>query len=73
MAITDYEIAKENVKLGIDFMADIPLHQGTCDVTEIIDFQTISKNANLSPTQYDKLIDYGQKYLDNRIHNQYYK
>ena len=56
--------------LNID---EVPLHQGTCDVTEIYDFQSLASGYGLTQKEYDKLIDNAQKWLDHKINTKVYK
>jgi len=41
-----------------------PQHQGKTDITEVIPFQDIAHDFDLSTRQYDALIDKAQKYHD---------
>jgi len=53
-------------------ISEIPLHQGTCDVTEIYDFQTLGSNYNLTQEELDKIIDNAEKWLNHRITSEIY-
>jgi len=45
--------------------AHYPRHQGTTDVTEVEEFARIANEHDLSDAEYDRLIDRGQRYLDD--------
>ena len=42
-----------------------PRHQGTTDVTEVVEFARIADEHNLSDAEYNRLIDRGQHYLND--------
>ncbi len=56
--MTNYKLARADVAYHINNKAEIPLHQGTCDVTEIIDFQSIAEFHGLFCRQYERLINW---------------
>jgi len=64
--------AKEAVDEILEGMKSIPLHQGTCDVTEIMNFHEIAEGAGLTEEEYDNLIDYAQGKLNKKIKKIYY-
>lgn len=56
-----------DIKGLIDYhWAEYPRHQGTTDVTEVIEFPRIAYEHNLSNRQYDSLINRAQKYLRSK-------
>ena len=43
------------------------IYQGKIDITEHINFQEMAKGYNLNDKEYNKLIDYAQKIIDEMI------
>ena len=67
MKSNNLQKAEIGVLSQIFIMQKIPLHQGTCDVTDIIDFHDVASQFNLTNNEYEALIDFGQEELNNRI------
>ena len=60
----DYENCVDEI---IDSLDNIPLHQGTADVTEIVNLREVADDLNLSKKEYDQFVNYAQKKLDEKI------
>jgi len=60
----NYKDAWTDVKGLIDTHYPYPQHQGTTDITEVVEFQHIAGDWDLTEKQYDKLIDQAQRYHD---------
>lgn len=56
--------AYEYVRSLITHNYPYPQHQGKTDITEVIDFQQIGADYNLTNSQYSTLIDKAQSYHD---------
>ena len=64
----NYNDALTDIKGMIELKyKSFPLHQGICDVTEVIEFARIATGHNLTDKQYDKLIDAGESYYKSLI------
>jgi len=59
--------AKEAVREVIETMGEPPLHQGACDITEIINFHDMDDAYGLEEFEHDALINYAQGLLDKKI------
>src|SRR3990167_8053475 len=60
----DYNEAWLNVKGLIDAGYEhFPRHQGTTDVSEVVEFARIANDYDLSDKEYDQLIARGERYL----------
>jgi hypothetical protein len=70
---TKFQLTWEDVKEVIDNnWQSYPLHQGTCDITEVINFAEMAQYAQLTLKEYDKLIDKAQEYFDGYIDIKYH-
>ena len=61
-----YYNAWQFVKEVINREYPFPQHQGTTDITEVINFHDIAESHKLSQRQYDALINKAQKYHDKK-------
>lgn len=62
----NYKDAWTDVKGLIDAHYPYPQHQGTTDITEVVEFPHIAADWGLTDKQYDRLIDQAQRYHDKR-------
>lgn len=72
---SDYLKALEFVKSEIDKITNqkkLPMHQGNCDVTEVINFHDVADAHNLTMRQYNQLIDRAQARVDKWIKDSYW-
>jgi len=60
----NYKDAWTDVKGLINAHYPYPQHQGTTDITEVVEFARIAEDWGLTDKQYDKLIDQAQRYHD---------
>jgi hypothetical protein len=70
-----YLKALEFAKSEIDKLTSskkLPLHQGNCDVTEVLNFRDIAETYGLSTRQYEQLIDRAQSYVNKWIKDTYW-
>ena len=60
-----YKDAWTEVKESIDDnWTNFPLHQGTCDISEVLQIAEVADWYMLTNRQYNALINRGQKYFD---------
>jgi hypothetical protein len=73
----NYKIAwhyvKGTIKRIIKHDGSLPLHQGTCDIAGVLNFHEIAGLHNLTPRQYNNLINKAQAYTDKWIKDTYFK
>jgi len=62
----NYKDAWTDVKGLIDAHYPYPQHQGTTDITEVVELAHIAEDWDLTDKQYDKLIDQAQRYHDEK-------
>lgn len=55
----------------IDDHFPYPMHQGTTDVTEVLEMARLASEHNLTDRQCDIFIDMTQEYLDAKITSYY--
>ena len=61
---TNYQAMWIDIKGLIDCQYPYPQHQGTTDLTEVIEFAQLAEEHKLTDKQYDMIIDKAQKYHD---------
>ena len=63
----NYKDCLTDIKGMIDIKYPLPLHQGIADVTEYIEFARLAEEHNLTDKQYERLIEDGDEYYQNKV------